>query len=100
MSRLSGRETRHAGVERSDESTRHPSFGENAERSDHHEENDDLSEHENSFPRVDSGERSELSDSLWQEGNGERSAERSAVPNAAEFFPLLYEDDFDPAEVK
>ena len=113
---LIGRETRHADVERSEERTSQPT-GENAERSDHHrlrDDDDELYEHANSFLREESGERSAQLARLLRGESGERSDqmprddyktdagsdETNSLPNAADFFPLLYEDDFDPAEVK
>ena len=112
----SGRETRHADAERSYAyAERSHAY---AERSHAYAERieQDSSQGEEESPPRDNGERSEEtadSEGLEHSQNEETgSEERNGVPyededdekaqleqNAAEFFPLLYDDDFDPNEV-
>jgi hypothetical protein len=115
----SGRETRHADTERSEQQQQPNRLLENAERQG---ESTERSQRYGSLSRGENAaEHAAESRRLLLEGIGERSEQRSraektddnviaeedgneddgqtSLSDAAEFFPLLYEDDFNSAEV-
>lgn len=91
--RLSGRETRHADTERSEDNSSTNSDDSEAERSalpdDAQLEDSDSAERHYQDPAEEGQEQVPA----------ETAESRLGLPNAGEFFPLLYEDDFDPKEV-
>jgi hypothetical protein len=92
----SGRETRHADAERSEQ--QQPSkLLENAERQG---ESTERSQRYGIGERFDQRSRAEKTDSNGiAEEDGNEDEGQTSVSDAAEFFPLLYEDDFNSAEV-
>ncbi len=114
----SGRETRHADGERSDQ--QQPSRllknserqGESTERSQRYgslSRGENAAEHaaesrrlllEGISERFDQRSRAEKTDSnIIAEEDGNEDDGQTSLSDAAEFFPLLYEDDFNSAEV-
>ncbi len=93
----SGRETRHADAERSEEQQPNTLL-ENAERQG---ESTERSQRYGIGERSDERSRAEKTDDnvIAEEDGGKEDDGQTSLADAAEFFPLLYEDDFNSAEV-
>jgi hypothetical protein len=92
----SGRETRHADGERSEQQQPNRLL-ENAERQG---ESTERSQRYGIGERSDERSRAEKTDSnVIAEDDGNEDDGQTSLSDAAEFFPLLYEDDFNSAEV-